>query len=84
MNVKGLLHVMHEANSSVLITPNPLYFEAASVKPSEAQNPGIGIRRQPGGRFNTVNAPVKLLITFAYQIQDYQLSGGPEIGRAHV
>jgi uncharacterized protein (TIGR03435 family) len=58
--------------------PNvPLYFEAASVKPSEAKNPGIGIRRQPGGRFNTFNAPVKLLITFAYQIQDYQLAGGP-------
>jgi uncharacterized protein (TIGR03435 family) len=58
--------------------PNvPLYFEAASVKPSESKNPGIGIRRQPGGRFNTFNAPVKLLITFAYQIQDYQLAGGP-------
>jgi len=58
--------------------PNiPLAFEAASVKPSEAKNPGIGIRRQPGGRFNTFNAPLKLLITFAYQIQDYQLTGGP-------
>jgi len=58
--------------------PNiPLSFEAASVKPSEAKNPGIGIRRQPGGRFDTFNTPVKLLITFAYQIQDYQLAGGP-------
>lgn len=58
--------------------PNiPLSFEAASIKPSEAKNPGIGIRRQPGGRFNTFNAPVKMLITFAYQIQDYQLAGAP-------
>ena len=58
--------------------PNiPLSFEAASVKPSEAKNPGMGIRRQPGGRFNTFNTPVKLMITFAYQIQDYQLVGGP-------
>jgi bla regulator protein blaR1 len=58
--------------------PNvPLYFEAASVKPSEAKNPGRGIRRQPGGRFNTFNTPIKLMITFAYQIQDYQLVGGP-------
>ncbi len=32
VHVKGLLHVMHEANSSVLVTPNPLYFEAASVE----------------------------------------------------
>jgi uncharacterized protein (TIGR03435 family) len=58
--------------------PNvPLYFEAASIKPSEGKNPGAGIRRQPGGRFNTFNAPAKLLITFAYQIQEYQLVGAP-------
>jgi uncharacterized protein (TIGR03435 family) len=58
--------------------PNvPLYFEAASIKPSDTKTPGIGIRRQPGGRFNTINTPVKLLITFAYQIQDFQLVGGP-------
>ena len=60
--------------------PNvPLYFEAASVKPSDPKaGPGIGIRRQPGGRFNTFNTPVQVLITFAYQIQGYQLVGGPD------
>jgi uncharacterized protein (TIGR03435 family) len=60
--------------------PNvPLYFEAASVKPSDPSNPpGQGIRRQPGGRFNTFNSPVRMLITFAYQIQGYQLVGGPD------
>jgi uncharacterized protein (TIGR03435 family) len=60
--------------------PNvPLYFEAASIKPSDPKGgPGVGIRRQPGGRFNTVNTPVRFLITFAYQIQSYQLVGGPD------
>jgi uncharacterized protein (TIGR03435 family) len=60
--------------------PNiPLSFEAASVKPSDPANPpGQGIRRQPGGRFNTFNSPVRTLITFAYQIQGYQLVGGPD------
>jgi len=59
--------------------PNiPLYFEAASVKPSNSSNPGQGIRRQPGGRFNTINTPVRTLITFAYQIQNFQLVGGPD------
>jgi hypothetical protein len=60
--------------------PNvPLFFEAASVKPSDPKaGPGAGIRRQPGGRFNTFNSPVRLLITFAYQIQGYQLVAGPD------
>ena len=60
--------------------PNiPLYFEAASLKPSDPKAPpGGGIRRQPGGRFNTFNTPVRQLIVFAYQIQGYQLVGGPD------
>jgi len=60
--------------------PNiPLYFEAASIKPSNPSNPpGQGINRQPGGRFRTFNSPARLLITFAYQIQGYQLVGGPD------
>jgi hypothetical protein len=62
--------------------PDPnvrLSFEAASVKPSDPKaRSWSGIRRQPGGRFNTFNTPVRLLITFAYQIQGYQLVGGPD------
>jgi len=58
--------------------PNvPVYFEAASIKPSDSSTPGSSIRRQPGGRFNTVNVPARMLITFAYQLQGYQLVGGP-------
>ena len=57
----------------------PLYFEAASVKPSDPKAaPGGGIRRQPGGRFNTFNTPLRQLIIFAYQVQGYQLMGGPD------
>jgi uncharacterized protein (TIGR03435 family) len=59
--------------------PNvPLYFEAATIKPSDPKAPpGSGIRRQPGGRFSTINAPARMLITFAYQVQGFQLVGGP-------
>jgi uncharacterized protein (TIGR03435 family) len=55
--------------------PNvPLYFEAATIKPSDPKAPpGSGIRRQPGGRFSTINAPLRMLVTFAFQIQNYQL-----------
>ena len=63
----------------------PLYFEAASVRPSDPKNPnpGFGLRRQQGGRFDAVNAPLRQLILFAYQIQNYQLVGAPDwIGNA--
>src|SRR5688572_20347629 len=54
--------------------PNiPLYFEAASIKQNKEGGAGAGIQRQPGGRFRTVNVPLPLLITFAYQLQGYQL-----------
>jgi uncharacterized protein (TIGR03435 family) len=58
--------------------PNPLIsFEAASVKPNKSGDGNAMIRRQPGGRFNAVNVSVRFLITFAYQLQGYQLVGGP-------
>jgi uncharacterized protein (TIGR03435 family) len=62
--------------------PNiPLYFEAASVKPNKEGGQGMGIGRRPGGRLNTTNTPVNLLITFAYVIQGYQLIGAPDWAR---
>lgn len=54
----------------------PTSFEAASVKPNTSGEPGTSIRRQPGGRFNAVNAPLRSLITLAYQLQGFQLAGG--------
>jgi len=52
-------------------------FEAASLKPSDPAAQGQSIRIQPGGRFTVVNMPLRALITFAYQLQAYQLVGGP-------
>src|SRR3970040_1452488 len=58
--------------------PNvPITFEAASVKPNKSGDSNAMIRRQPGGRFNAVNVSVRFLITFAYQLQGFQLVGGP-------
>jgi uncharacterized protein (TIGR03435 family) len=52
-------------------------FEAASIKPSDPTTPGQSIRIQPGGRFNVTNMPARSLVTFAYQLQPYQLVGAP-------
>lgn len=52
-------------------------FEAASVKPNTSGDPGGNLRRQPGGRVNAVNMPLRTLVTFAYQVQPFMLVGGP-------
>jgi uncharacterized protein (TIGR03435 family) len=58
--------------------PNvPLYFEAASVRPNRSGEQGSSIRRQPGGRLTATNMPLRALITFAYQLQPFQLVGDP-------
>lgn len=54
-------------------------FEAASVKPARPDNPpGQGVSRAPGGRFTAVNAPLRFLILYAYQLQGYQLISAPD------
>jgi bla regulator protein blaR1 len=56
--------------------PNPVY-EVASIKPSQ---PGSrpSIRSVSGsGKLNATNATLKALIGFAYNVRDYQISGGP-------
>ena len=55
----------------------PISFEAASVKPNKSGDSDTSLRPQPGGRFSATNAPVALFITYAYQLQPFQLQGGP-------
>jgi len=33
---------------------------------------------QPGGRLNLVNVPLRLMIRYAYRVQDFQVVGGPD------
>jgi uncharacterized protein (TIGR03435 family) len=55
----------------------PLEFEVASIKPNESMSGGMSLNRVPGGGFNCSNVTLRMLITFAYDIRDHQLSGGP-------
>jgi uncharacterized protein (TIGR03435 family) len=55
-------------------------FEVASIKPSQPQSEDrqiTGFITPGGGRLNTIKTSVRMLITFAYNVKDYQLSGGP-------
>jgi uncharacterized protein (TIGR03435 family) len=59
--------------------PNvPVSFEVSSVKVNKSGDVGGTMRRQPGGRVNGVNLPLRTLITFAYQLQPFQLAGAPD------
>lgn len=58
--------------------PTAWTFEAASVKPNREGGTGSSIRRQPGGRLNAVNMPLRSIITFAYQVQGFQLVNAPD------
>lgn len=59
------------------VTARPA-FEVASIKPSKSQDQRFMIRPLPGGRLNVTNVPLKQLITVAYRVQDFQISGGPD------
>src|SRR6185295_18450335 len=57
-------------------TPSSI-FEVASVKVNKSGDTNGLLRRQPGGRVNATNMPLRQLIQFAYSIAPYQLIGGP-------
>ena len=52
-------------------------FEVASVKQNTSGENLIGVRLAPGGRFTATNVPLRQLITMAYQVQPFQIDGGP-------
>jgi uncharacterized protein (TIGR03435 family) len=57
--------------------PQQLTFEVASIKPSAPDTRGRAIMLQPGGGLRVTNWTLKGLITRAYDVRDFQVSGGP-------
>ncbi len=53
-------------------------FEVASVKPNKSGDIQSLVYPQPGGRFTATNVTLRALIIGAYQLQNSQLSGGPD------
>ena len=59
--------------------PSDLQFEVASLKMSQDNGPGGGIRPAPGGqRYQARNCPIKLMIQVAYRVKAEQIVGGPD------
>lgn len=54
-----------------------LTFETASIKPTPSGPHNSVIGPMPGGGLNAEGLSLKNLIMWAYDVQDYQISGGP-------
>jgi len=52
-------------------------FTAVSIKPNKSGDSRIIMRGNRGGRLDATNVPVRNLITWAYQVRDFQISGEP-------
>lgn len=53
-------------------------FEVAAVRRNTSGDGFTGLQMQPGGRLTFTNAPVRMLITRAYNVQNFQIVGGPD------
>ena len=55
----------------------PLTLEVASIKQINPDTPNGMVRLMPGGGLNLTNIPLRNMITMAYDVRDFQVSGGP-------
>lgn len=55
----------------------PLEFEVASIKPSDPNDQRMMFRMVPGGAINLHGITLKALVQQAYDVRDFQISGGP-------
>jgi uncharacterized protein (TIGR03435 family) len=55
----------------------PITFEVASIKLNSANDGRVAIMPTAGGRLTMTNSSLRMLIRFAYNLQDNQLVGGP-------
>jgi uncharacterized protein (TIGR03435 family) len=51
-------------------------FEVASIKPNNSGDGRVMMQNQPG-RYVATNITLRLLLRIAYQVQDFQMTGGP-------
>jgi bla regulator protein BlaR1 len=55
----------------------PLTFEVASIKPNRSDDHRFSIQIQPGGGLRTTGSTLQMLLTLAYDVREFQISGGP-------
>jgi uncharacterized protein (TIGR03435 family) len=56
----------------------PPAFEVASIKQNVSASDNASVRAQPGGRVSVTNNSLRNIIRNAYNVQNYQIIGGPD------
>jgi uncharacterized protein (TIGR03435 family) len=77
--IQGRLWILAAA-TSLMCQENParLTFEVWSIKPSNPEGRGGGIKPLPGGQeYKAEGVPIKLMISLTYKIPMRQITGGP-------
>jgi uncharacterized protein (TIGR03435 family) len=62
---------------TAILLAQPTAFEVVSIKPNASNDNRIMIRMAPGGTFTANGATLKILISQAFNIRDFQITGGP-------
>src|SRR5688572_18074601 len=80
----GLVTIPRISAQSSPAAPSPgavgvasLTFEVASVKPNKSGDQRTMIQMPPTGRYTATNIPLRFLLRQAYEVQDFQIVGGP-------
>ncbi len=76
LGVAGSLGLNLMAQTSAPVEPTPK-FEVASVRPNTSGDNRMTVQMLPGGRYNAINIPPRLLIMNSYGLQEHQLVGAP-------
>jgi uncharacterized protein (TIGR03435 family) len=61
---------------SVTLFGQTLEFEAAAIKPANPDQKGSGIRIEKA-RIKVINAPLRFMVQYAWNVKDFQVVGGP-------
>jgi uncharacterized protein (TIGR03435 family) len=75
--VKALITLISLTTALLAQTPAPPTFEVASVKLNKSGSRATRTKFRPGAHFTATNITLHHLILMAYEIRDFQLSGGP-------
>ena len=58
-------------------SPAPTSYSVASIKPNKSADNRFMMRPLPDGGLTATGVTLKMLVTYAYNVQAYQVSGGP-------